>query len=362
MPTALVTSGDRRRGSRTSWCSRSLGSRRRRGWAGVRPGPTCIRGVFLRGKEEEYRGKKHIDPHHIGLSDETKREEGRYGKRRVQGFSGGCKDTVFSLLGGSDNGAPPEPNRVKPLSKHSSTSVQVAEARVLDIARNPSYAEAAREVLRHAGNPSIVREEERLSRRIAAVEYAKGSRARCAALQEQHKAVDLGTPGDKIQVQVPFALDQSAPRPDNVPEHRGVHYRNAESSPQPEKPARRCGGAAQHRGLRDHVQLSQNEYPDPPAVGVRTVPRISTRPSSSQQRSSACLDEEMLRRSRARCHQSASQRMPDFIFGRPPPPEAPHKTLRGITEERWKKEETRAAERRTGRAMTHQSHKVTALW
>ncbi|ESL10091.1 hypothetical protein TRSC58_02180 [Trypanosoma rangeli SC58] len=317
---------------------------------------------FMRGREEEYRGKKHIDPHHIRVSDETKREEGRYGKRRVQGWSGGCKDTVFTLLGGGGDLTPPEPNRVRPLNVHTSTSMQVAEARLMEITKNPLYSEAAREVLRHAGNPVIAWEEERLSRRIAAVEYAKGSRARCAALQEHDKAVDLGTPGETIQMQVPFAFDKSAPRPDNIPEHRSVHYRNAESNPLPEKPTGRCGGADKHRRLRDNVLLSQNEYPDPPAVGVRVVPHISIRPGSSQQRSMACIDEEMLCRSKGRCHYSANQRMPDFIFGHPPPPETPHKTLRSITEERWKKEETRAAERRTGRAMTHQSHKVTSLW
>ncbi|EAN97263.1 hypothetical protein C3747_14g189 [Trypanosoma cruzi] len=317
---------------------------------------------FARGKEEEYRGKKHIDPHYISLSDDAKRQEGRYGKRRVQGVTGAGKDTVSSILAPRESFTTTERRCVKPLNRNTCTSVQIAEARALNIAENPSYREAAQKVLRHAGNSSIVREEERLARRIASVEYAKGSHERCANLKEKKNAMDLGKPGEAIQVHVPFALDDSAPRPDNLTEHRGAHYRNAESKPTPENPPRRSNGAGEHRGLRDNVLLSKNDYPDPPAVGVRVMPRVAVRPSSSQHESKDCFDEDMLRRSRARCHQSANQKMPDFIFGQPPPPKAPQKTLRGITEERWRAEEKRAAERHTGRAMTHQSHKPTALW
>ncbi|ORC93250.1 uncharacterized protein TM35_000011270 [Trypanosoma theileri] len=309
---------------------------------------------FELGKEMQQRGKKHIDPQHMNLSDDAKREEGRYGKRHLQ--VGNNRTTTVEM--GQQTTAPVRRGE-GPRSKTISTSMQLSEARLRQIAKDPRYNQAASELLQHRGDPSIVHEEERLSRRVASEKYAQGSSARCAELRDQKRSDDLGSPAVAIKTRVPFALDASTPRADNVTVHRSAYYRNAESKQQ-ERP--RSSGLHSHRQLQDHVELSKNEYPDPPAVGVRVTPRFGHRPATAQTRPATCLDEEALRRAKARCHQSSHSRMPDFIFGAPQPLEAPRPTLRGITEERWKAAEERTAQRRTGRAMAHQSHKRTALW
>ncbi|KEG15672.1 hypothetical protein DQ04_00011390 [Trypanosoma grayi] len=320
---------------------------------------------YVRSKEAEYRGKKHIDPHHMNLSDEAKREEGRYGKRHISTVAQGRGQSDFSISAmGDNNGTAQNRPNSSPRSKTMNTSVQLAEARVRKLAEDPRYQQAAREVLQHAGSVSIVQEEERLLRRVAAEQYAAGSEARCAELRSYNRPVDLGQPGDAIQAHVPFALDESAPRPDNAQEHRTAHYRNVESKPerQQQQQRRRGGGYDAQRHLRDNIVLSQNDYPDPPAVGVRVVPRVAPRPSSAQKESTECLGNEAALHSRARGAQRPKQGMPDFIFGAPPQLEPQRRTLRGDTEERWKAEEDRAAQRRTGRAMARQSHRPTALW
>lgn len=317
---------------------------------------------YVRGTEIEYRGKKHIDPHHMDLSDDFKREQGRCGKKRVFNASTAKKDSVFNLLAPCKADESPVECGVRQTNKNINTSIQLARARLLEISQNPQYREAARELLRHPWDASIVQKEERLSRRVRAVEYAKGSGERCAKLQEHKKASDLGAPSETMQMRVPFAFDVSTPRPDNAPLSRGCHYRNVESQPAPVNFVSRSRGDALRRALHDNVVLSQNQYPDPPAVGVRATPRASLRRNVLQTQPKMSLEEETLRRSRARCHQSASSRMPDFIFGQPPPLETPRVTLRSATEERWKAEEDRVARRRTGRAMAHVGHQPTALW
>ncbi|KAH9598816.1 hypothetical protein LSM04_001915 [Trypanosoma melophagium] len=314
---------------------------------------------FEVGKEIQQRGKKHIDPHHVNLGDDAKREEGRYGKKHVQ-LGNGLTTTATTAM--RQQTKVPVRHSVEPRSKTISTSMQLSEARLRQIAKDPRYREAACELLQHRGDPSIVHEEERLSRRVASEKYAQGSKARCAELRNYKRKEELGSPATAIKKKVPFALDASTPRADNVTVHRSSYYRNAESQPQRVQERPCSSGPYARRHLEDHVELSRNEYPDPPAVGVRVTPRVRHRPATAQTRTATCLDEEALRRAKVRCHQSSNTRMPDFIFGRPQPLEAPRPTLRGITEERWKTAEERTAQRRTGRAMTHQSHKPTALW
>ncbi|KAG8346334.1 hypothetical protein TRVL_02839 [Trypanosoma vivax] len=131
----------------------------------------------------------------------------------------------------------------------------------------------------------------------------------------------LGQPSSAIQASSPFALDDS---PLQQPRRRMLG---------------RSSIAAQH-GMQSRVDFSQNDYPDPPAVGVRVPPRPSMRSAQARPvQTSLCIDEETMRRAKARCPQRAQQQMPGFIFGGSLPPE-----------------------RRTGRTMYAQSHKPTALW
>lgn len=122
----------------------------------------------------------------------------------------------------------------------------------------------------------------------------------------------------------PFALDTQDPTPQQRRTLLG-----------------RGGVEAMRRNRQDQMNLSCNEYPDPPPVGVRAPLRHVVRPGSAkhQEQSTTCIDEDTLRRAKARCPQSAQQRMPSFIFGEDP-----------------------QGPRRTGRAMHAQSYKPTSLW
>lgn len=316
---------------------------------------------YVRGTETQYRGKKHIDPHHMSFSDDAKREAGRCGKRHCRGVPNA--ESVSEILFYNQRKKSPIEQVVKQPSKTISTSVQLSQARLLKIAQDPRYREAANAILRQPPDASIVQKEEHLSRRIASVEYAKGSVTRCAEMQKQQKALDLGAPSEALRSHTPFAFDGSTPRPDNVKLPCGSYYHNAESASVAVDAVPHVRGAAHAQGgPRDNVVLSQNDYPDPPPVGVRVSARVASRPNPSMMQTTKCLDDELMRHAKARCHQRVGQQMPDFIFGQPPPLHAPHATLRSATEKRWRAEDERLARRRTGKAMTHQSHKPTSLW
>nr|CCC93469.1 conserved hypothetical protein [Trypanosoma congolense IL3000] len=115
-----------------------------------------------------------------------------------------------------------------------------------------------------------------------------------------------------------------------------------ERNPLPQRAVlRRHPTEGMQRNMCDQINFTENDYPDPPPVGVRVPLRHEKRCRTilKPERVSTCFDDDCLRRARARCPQSAQQRMPSFIFG-----------------------EDAEVQRRTGRAIHAKSYKPTSLW
>ncbi|KPI86224.1 hypothetical protein ABL78_4697 [Leptomonas seymouri] len=351
---------------------------------------------------ERRQGRHHLDPHHFtNLSDEAKREEGRYGRAHVASERWqqaaayyATKQPSVVQPPGDDANLYLKSYYYTPLSKAESkafqtkrpvsgsrpdaqsTSFQVAEARLRQLEReHPEYKEEVEKVLREQrGDYEIVKTQKKLARKAAVVDYAKSSDARLKQIEattKYHGAPDLGSPMPSIEQNVPYALDGSHCRKDTqLTSNSHVRLygeRNRCSSPA-SPPVKACD-----RSLRkgpapyDSVDISQEHYPSPPPVGVRQG--IYAKPMMvhiNERHHGQCgedADTLALKRARAKSGASQSQeRHPDFIFGPGPTLSPPRPTLAQRTEARWKSQEHRTEERRVGKALYPQSHKLTSLW
>ncbi|KAL7696509.1 hypothetical protein N2W54_006893 [Lotmaria passim] len=348
------------------------------------------------------RGRRHCDPHHFtNLSDDAKREEGRYGRahvasvqqRRAAAYYATKQPSVaqppgeecnlylksyyYTPLSKADGTLPAPKAPVSDLRHNAqSTSFQLAEARLRRLKReHPEYQAEVDRVLREQhGDYRIVETQEKLTRKAAVAEYAENSHARMQQIKaatKYHGSPNLGSPTPTIERSVPYALDDSLGRKDtqltSTSHVRFFGERNRSSSPT-ETPAKPCDRHL-HEGPApyDSADLSKERYPSPPPFGVQqsfyekpTIVHIDAR---HYQECREDADSLALKRARARSGASQSQeRQPDFIFGAGPTLPQPRPTLAQRTEARWKAQERNTEERRTGKALYPQSYRTTSLW
>ncbi|KPA82010.1 hypothetical protein ABB37_03186 [Leptomonas pyrrhocoris] len=360
-----------------------------------------VRAGVLSGKQHP-QGRRHLDPNFFtNLSDDAKREEGRYGRAHVASEQQQQADAYYSTkqssveqppgeecnlylksyyytpLSKADRASPPPKVPVSDVGNGAqSTSFKLAEGRLRRLkAEHPEYEAEVNKVLREEhGDYAIVRSQEKLSRKAAVAEYAKGSDARVkqiAATTKYHGAPNLGSPTPSIERNVPYALDDSRSRQDTQltsnSHVRLFDQRNRRSAPvePPVKPRDR----REHESPvpYDSADVSKEQYPSPPPIGVRqgiyakpTMVHIDPR---NREQCGEDVDTLNFKRARARSGASQSQESrPDFIFGTGPAPRQPRPTLAQRTESRWKAQERDAEERRTGKAFYPQAYPETSLW
>lgn len=278
-------------------------------------------------KEPAPTGRRHVDPnHHMNLSDEAKRQEGRLGRAHV-------RPPRDSLTARGLEPAAAQPDWARATNRNTATSSQEAERRLRRLAagrasasaaaanpqRKAAYEQAARQALDdHHGDPgALVRTEQAIQHRMASDAYASDSAQRQAAvaasLRRRDAGGDYGQPSAlgalaaRLQAEAPFAMADSTPRADTntsvtggggiraLPTHNSDHFpitgrplatlaatpgyeahgRDSEGRRLAAEEARRQRNETHYeaRGMRadrpyDDEARGGARYPTPPPVGV----------------------------------------------------------------------------------------------
>lgn len=311
------------------------------------PNTKPYQGVNSLAPEEPVRGRKHVEIEHKSLTDDSKRQGGRIGVRKVA-------QTASKELDQARPSTAPFRDRMRLL-----TAEQQAKKKLERIAETHSELRPVIADSIARGADVVVDMEKKIQKLLLLQEARVTQRAKSPEVSVR-KSADLGT---NSTLSTPFAIEGSKPLEQ---QHHTTHRKNfhrdttINDPPAPLRFSKRLD-VEKKQGSVPFDTMDSACYPEPPAYGA-PIRQPQGKGHITYQPPIVNIDEELQKKATARCHYSGSNSSSSLVFSGGEPDKCTRKSLRQEQEVKCKGIEERNLFSRKGKFISEEKHRPTALW